>query len=756
MLRLSSLGVLGLVLGLFLATGAGAGYLALPVAADASCSIVAVAGSIPFTCVWQNIISDGTNTINLSSPNNANLPGGPAVVVGDLAGNVYAYDLRTGTKDWTFQAGAPVESSPSVAPTTPGSGLDTVFVGTGDAQNPNAGGYQAITPQGANQWFTQETDPVYNSYTHYGVQASMTVGNLQGQTAVTAGSLGQNQDALNAASGSVLNGFPWFQADSSFSTPAIADLYGNGQTEIIEGGASTANPNAYGQTYANGGHIRVLSSNGAAGQPEPNDGLYCQYNTNEEVDSSPAVGEFFGNTLRVGIVVGTGSTFNQSDTQKLIALDSHCNLAWEAPLNGYTGSSPALADVLGNGQLQVIAGTDNGSTGSVYALDGASGRTIWQTTVGRVVGSAVTADFGEGYQDVVAPTTDGVVVLDGKSGNIIATLLKGKAMGFQNAPLLTDDPNGTIGLTVAGYQGQSSVVTHYQLSGSNGGLVNETGAWPQFHHDAQLTGDAGTAQNIQVPCKPPTAPPSGYYLSASDGGIFDFGNLPFCGSTGAITLNKPVVGMAATRDGGGYWEVATDGGIFSFGDAPFFGSTGAIHLNQPMVGMAATPDGGGYWMVASDGGIFSFGDAVFHGSTGAIHLNQPIVAMASTADGGGYWLVASDGGIFAFGDALFHGSMGGVHLNRPVVGMAATPNGNGYWLVASDGGIFSFGDAQFHGSTGAIHLVLPVVGMQATSTGAGYRFVAADGGIFDFGDAPFYGSMGATHLNEPVVGMAGF
>ena len=32
--------------------------------------------------------------------------------------------------------------------------------------------------------------------------------------------------------------------------------------------------------------------------------------------------------------------------------------------------------------------------------------------------------------------------------------------------------------------------------------------------------------------------------------------------------------------------VASDGGIFSFGNAHFYGSTGAIHLNQPIVGMA--------------------------------------------------------------------------------------------------------------------------------------------------------------------------
>jgi hypothetical protein len=652
---------------------AGAGILALVVGGAVSLVMPSVAATaapgVSFSQTWQKIISDGANTVNFSSPNVANLAGGPAVVVGDLAGNVYAYNLASGAPVWTYATGVPIESSPSVA-TTNGSPLDSVFVGTGDSQSPNSGGYQAITPQGTNQWFVQETDPIYNSYKHYGVQASMAVGNLQGATEVTAGSLGQNQNALDAGSGAMLGGFPWFQADSNYSTTAIADLYGNGQTEIVEGGASTAAANVYGQAYSNGGHIRVLSSNGNAGQPEPNDGLDCQYNTNEEVDSSPAVGEFFDGSMQVGIVVGTGSNFNQSDTQKVIALNSHCGLAWEAPLNGYTGSSPALADVLGNGQLQVVEGTDTGSTGSVYALDGATGHTIWSTSVGRVVGSVVTADFGEGYQDVVAPTTNGVVILDGKTGSIVTTLLSGDAMGFQNAPLITHDPDGAIGLTVAGFQGQSSVVTHFEVRGSNGGLVYENGAWPQFHHDPQLTGDDGTSQNIQVPCNPPTGVPSGYYLSASDGGIFNFGNLPFCGSTGGITLNRPVVGMAATKDGGGYWEVASDGGIFAFGDAPFYGSTGAIHLNQPVVGMAATPSGGGYWLVASDGGVFSFGDANFHGSTGNIRLDQPVVGMQATASGQGYRFVAADGGVFDFGDAQYYGSMGGKPLNKPVVAMS--------------------------------------------------------------------------------------
>ena len=94
----------------------------------------------------------------------------------------------------------------------------------------------------------------------------------------------------------------------------------------------------------------------------------------------------------------------------------------------------------------------------------------------------------------------------------------------------------------------------------------------------------------------------------------------------------------------------SDGGIFSFGDAQFYGSTGAMRLNRPIVGMAATPSGKGYWLVASDGGIFSFGDARFFGLDRQ-HPPQPTDRRHGerAEDGGGYWLAAEDGGIFLFG-----------------------------------------------------------------------------------------------------------
>ncbi|MGA3148936.1 MAG: protease pro-enzyme activation domain-containing protein, partial [Acidimicrobiales bacterium] len=79
------------------------------------------------------------------------------------------------------------------------------------------------------------------------------------------------------------------------------------------------------------------------------------------------------------------------------------------------------------------------------------------------------------------------------------------------------------------------------------------------------------------------------------------------GATVDVTATSPdgvsplVVGDRYNYALPGYWLVASDGGIFAFGAAGFYGSTGGTPLNRPVVGMAATPDGKGYWLVASDG-----------------------------------------------------------------------------------------------------------------------------------------------------------
>jgi Glycosyl hydrolases family 43 len=211
-----------------------------------------------------------------------------------------------------------------------------------------------------------------------------------------------------------------------------------------------------------------------------------------------------------------------------------------------------------------------------------------------------------------------------------------------------------------------------------------------------------------APCRA-HVPIIGYRLVASDGGIFSFGNQQFCGSTGNITLNRPINGMARTANGGGYWLLASDGGIFNFGNAHFYGSAGGSHAAQPFVDMVATPTGKGYWLANANGSVYAYGNAKYYGSGVGKHLSSPVAAMAATPSGQGYWLATRSGRILAFGDARSYGSTGA--LNQPILDMARTRSGHGYWLLGSDGGIFTFGDAHFYGSTGGIHLNQPIVGM---------------------------------------------
>ena len=93
--------------------------------------------------------------------------------------------------------------------------------------------------------------------------------------------------------------------------------------------------------------------------------------------------------------------------------------------------------------------------------------------------------------------------------------------------------------------------------------------------------------------------------------MFSFGDAVFYGSVGGQHLNQPVVGLTPTPDGMGYWLVASDGGVFTSGDAAFYGSLGGTGQSSPSIGLVSTSLGSSYRVINADGTATGFG-----GSTG--------------------------------------------------------------------------------------------------------------------------------------------
>jgi hypothetical protein len=441
------------------------------------------------TQTWQHVLSDKRLEFYFGSPGVGNLDGqGPDVIVGNQQGKVYAWHVSDGSSvaGWPYNGGTSIQSTPAIAQF---GSAEKVILGIGASPAPTRGGYLALRSNGTKSWFRQPYLLPGGRGGTRGVMSSMAVGPIQSTVDTVGGAMGQLQMAINASNSKTLAGFPWLQADTNFSSPALADLNKDGHDEIIEGGDSSKGVAGI-STYKNGGHIRILGHRGNFGKKYTNEGLVCQYNTNQVVQSSPAVGGFLtGN--KTGIVVGTGSFFKgASDTDTLIAVDTACRKIWSVKLSGNSHPSPAVADVNGDGTLDVMASSENGI---VYALKGANGHAYWTYNAhSTTIGSLTTFQApGANFQYVLVPTAQGIVVLDGRNGSKVGQF--GTDIRLLNSAAVTADPNGAgIGITIAGMgPGGASKVEHFVVNNSSSVTnVNTYGAWPQFHHDPQLTGYA--------------------------------------------------------------------------------------------------------------------------------------------------------------------------------------------------------------------------------------------------------------------------
>jgi hypothetical protein len=502
---------------------------------------------------------------------------------------------------------------------------------------------------------------------------------------------------------------------SSYITVDNADGPGRLANLILDAHAMGVDPTAFAGTNL---VTRLLATEQTSG---PDAGLF---------GTDQQLGDYYAGTFTQGLVFSALNAVGHKVDATAISwlTDQQCQSGgWTVPDQAVGGGCTE--------DPTNFSGPDNQTTSVVLQGLVAQGALTTGIEVNALSYFTSGQDADGGWSDYPSTSTDPQQTDSQSTGLVIQALL---ALGLS--------PTGAT-YTSSGHSPVSALLTFVVTSGSDAGALGYT--------DNSSGNLLATLQDVPILAGLISGfgPTNSYWVVTATASVHPFGSAKTYGSLAA--LNKPIVGMAPTLNGLGYWLVASDGGIFSYGDAAFLGSRGGQPLNKPIVGMAATPDGGGYWLVASDGGIFSYGDAAFFGSRGGQPLNAPIVGMAATPDGGGYWLVASDDGIFSYGDAGFLGSRGGQPLNKPIVGMAASPTGNGYWLVASDGGVFSYGDAVFQGSTGGITLNKPIVGMAGTRDGGGYWLFASDGGVFNYGDALFSGSAAPLAATNAAVGGAG-
>ncbi len=253
----------------------------------------------------------------------------------------------------------------------------------------------------------------------------------------------------------------------------------------------------------------------------------------------------------------------------------------------------------------------------------------------------------------------------------------------------------------------------YWLVGSDGGIFT--------FGTAQFYGSTGSLV-LQRPVVgiAPTSDRAGYWMVASDGGVFAYGDAGFVGSLPGLrvhpagsglpnSLNAPIVGMVPSQDGAGYFMVASDGGVFAFGDARFAGSCPGIGgCSGAAVAVVPDASGNGYWLLTTTGNVYAFGDAPYYGAPGS--AGWPVTSAVRTADGRGYWVLTANGSVSPFGDAVsLGGPIGSVGGPNPATAIFASISGGGYWVASADGAVFAYGDAPNDGSMQHNHLNGPVI-----------------------------------------------
>ncbi|MEA3020261.1 MAG: hypothetical protein QOI47_1785 [Actinomycetota bacterium] len=418
------------------------------------------AGVTKPTEVWRRDLPGAT--VRESSPTLVDLDadGTLEIMFGSHDKKVWAIHGVTGqtVAGWPQPVSDRVNSSVAAADVD-GDGRVELFVGAGTAEA-EGGALYSFTHDGNVRFRLQAADKVFRAPA---VHTTPAIGNVDAtpDLNVSFGTLGLLSAWSVGSGGAVATGcgvdveyptgacWPYYTDDTVFSSPALADADGDGTDDVIIGADSTAGPPVDHQ----GGFVRALKSNRTA---------LWQFPLNDTVRSSPSIGDIDGDG-KPEVVFGAGDFFGGSDSTKVFALhlaDGSPVAGWPQNTDGVTNASPTLADLDGDGKLDVVIGTfgsahGKGNGGSVYAWHGDGSPMKGFPTAsdgGVVLGQIVTADLrGDGGQDLIVTTGALITAIDGATGEHLFHLAEGDNVGFQNSAVVTDvEGDGSLDLLAVG------------------------------------------------------------------------------------------------------------------------------------------------------------------------------------------------------------------------------------------------------------------------------------------------------------------
>ncbi|PCJ88889.1 MAG: hypothetical protein COA54_01270 [Thiotrichaceae bacterium] len=391
------------------------------------------------------------------------------IVACDRKGNVVAFDGSSGEKVWSFNALATITASPVLIDLSE----DLTVVIIGDEK----GLLRALTlDNGEVLWQTR-----------CGKAIRSTVAADNKTKTLYVGGYGAWFFCINAITGSIywnkyLPKHEFFRGTKQgvVSSPLLADVDLDGELEVVTGMRSR----------------RVFCMSAKTGTFK----WFREFKY--DPDSSPSFAVVDGKPL---VFIGGGEHTSGAGDNSVFALHGNDgSVCWKTKVGGGLDSSPVIADINGDGRLEVVI--TSLADASCYALDAASGKIIWRYKFGPTkycrhdeknicklngtdvyfTGDAICRSYttpliadldNDGKFEVVVGSNNGqLVILSGETGSILWTVdTEGMIRG---SPVLADISNDGINeLLVC----SNDKILIYQTS-------SKGPAWPMFKGNAQHTG----------------------------------------------------------------------------------------------------------------------------------------------------------------------------------------------------------------------------------------------------------------------------